>query len=283
MVSPLNSSAMNPAVANILATGAALRTSNAPAASSVPPALPTPVLSGDSSKLMMDMLNLMAEVAKVAVQAKQSMARGAAGATPAVGAAGSAAPVAASAANGATAGRNGAGGGRPKIVQIDDFTTDNTGFNHGREVGNAILSSSGGNANLEQIDVSGGGSRSGKIANALRQVVQRVQNGEQVDAINISQQDFGNSADAQEVRQLIDQLSAMGVPVAVAAGNNGPGAVNQLASNSGFVVESTGANSGRGNVRAEGRTTSFATANLVGRLAAAHAQGLSLNQIRQNL
>jgi hypothetical protein len=176
----------------------------------------------------------------------------------------------------------GGGAGRPKIVQIDDFSTDRNGFNHGQEIAKTLNSD--GNVDLQQYDVSRGGNRLTNISNALDDVIARVQNGETVDAINISLQDLDNSPISQQIRNKIDQLSSLGVPVAVAAGNGGPGARNALTTNTSFNVASTtngvrNNNSGVGNVQAEGRTTSFATANLARQLAEKHAQGYTSGQL----
>ncbi len=182
--------------------------------------------------------------------------------------------------------------GRLKIAQIDNFSTDNSGFNHGEEVAKTLRSGGNngelaGKVDLMQFDVSGG-NPTAKTAQALQSIVQQVRNGEQVDAVNISLQDFEASGNSAQVQSLISELKSLGVPVAVAAGNGGRGTTNQLGSNNAFVVESTtnGAvnnSSGQGNIRAEGRTTSFATANLTPLLAAQKASGLSVDQIKSML
>lgn len=178
-----------------------------------------------------------------------------------------------------------ASGGKPVIAQIDNFTPDDTGFNHGAEVGQE-LSKNG--ATVERFDISGQGDSAQKISSALDQVIQKVKSGQQIDAVNLSQQDFENGQNEAAVRNKIEQLSALGVPVAVAAGNNGPNQTNQLTTASSFNVASktngvVNADSGVGNVQAEGRTTSFATANLTTQLAAQHANGLSAQQMFNQL
>jgi len=174
--------------------------------------------------------------------------------------------------------------GKPlNIVQIDDFSTDKTGFNHGQEIANTL--SQDGNANIQKYDISKGGNRLQNISNALDDVIAKAQNGESIDAVNLSQQDLDdNSPIAQEIRSKIDTLSSLGVPVAVAAGNGGPGKTNSLAGRNSFNVASTtngavNGDSGRGNVTAEGRTTSFATANFALQLAEMHAQGYTSGQL----
>jgi hypothetical protein len=168
------------------------------------------------------------------------------------------------------------GGRPPRIAQIDDFTTDNTGFNHGAEVAKTLNPD--GKTNLLQMNIGGGGDRLTHISNALDNVIARVKKGETIDAVNLSQQDFSNGPQAAQIRAKIDQLSTLGVPVAVAAGNNGPNQHNDLISNKAFSVESTtngqvNSDSGIGNVQAEGRTTSFATANFARQIALKHAAG----------
>ncbi len=160
------------------------------------------------------------------------------------------------------------------VAEIDDFTTDNTGFNHGAEIANTLNPD--GSVNVLKFNIGGSGDRLAKIANSLDTVIARVKNGETIDAVNLSQQDFSNSPETAQVRAKIDELAALGVPVAVAAGNNGPSQHNSLISNKAFAVQSAtnglaNPNSGLGNVTAEGRTTSFATANFTRQLAFSRA------------
>lgn len=180
--------------------------------------------------------------------------------------------------------------GRLKIAVIDSFVTQSNGFNHGEEI-SRILKSGGSDASLAgkidllQFDVNRGSNRTDGIADALEDVIRRVQNGEKIDAVNISQQDFTADADTQRVQEAINRLKELNVPVAVAAGNEGAGAVNQLANNNAFVVSSTtngllNSSSGLGNIRAEGRSTSFATANAAPILAKLKASGLSVDRIK---
>lgn len=190
----------------------------------------------------------------------------------------------------APASSGGASGSKPNIVVIDSFS--GSGASHGNEIVNTILQ--GGPANIQKFDLGDSSNNQATyentISNALDQVIKQVQSGQKVDAVNLSQQIGGGPDDAttQKIRQQIQQLSALGVPVDVAAGNNGPNTKNLLADNSGFVVES-GTNgkinrdSGIGNILENAPTTSFATAELTGKVAALKASGLSLDQIKQQL
>jgi hypothetical protein len=172
------------------------------------------------------------------------------------------------------------------IKQIDTFVPDATGFNHGLEVGRALAAGGGdpslaGKIDLQQYNVAGNIEQG--TLNALRDIEQQVRSGKRVDAVNISLQDNANNATTQQIRQSIERLSTLGVPVVVAAGNNGPGQVNTLASNSAFVVRSAtngrvNASSGQGNIVAEGRTTSFAAANLTPLLASRNAMARQANR-----
>lgn len=171
----------------------------------------------------------------------------------------------------------GASNGALKIVQIDDFSSA-----HGQEIANTLTQD--GDVSLEQYDISKGGNRLANISSSLDDLITRARNGEKIDAVNISQQNFDNSSLSNEVRRKIELLSDLGVPVAVAAGNGGPNQQNGLAANNSFNVASTtngvrNRDSGLGNVSAEGQTTSFATANMATQLARLHAQGYSNGQI----
>jgi hypothetical protein len=182
-----------------------------------------------------------------------------------------------------------AGNGRLTIAQIDSFT----GTTHGQEIANVLKNGGGdsslaGKVDLIQFDIAKNGNTSQNINDALQSVIQQVQSGTKIDAVNMSLQDFQASATSKQTSALVDQLAALGVPVAVAAGNSGPGQVNQLEGNNSFNVQSAtngqiNATSGKGNVTANGQTTSFATANLAPVLAAKHAQGLSVAQIRASV
>jgi hypothetical protein len=210
--------------------------------------------------------------------------------TPAPAAAATTAASGAAGTTATSAGTAGASTGRLRIAQIDTFT----GSTHGQEIANTLRSGGGdpslaGKIDLLQFDIANGnGGTSQNINNALQNIVQRVQSGEQIDAVNMSLQDFSNGAQEQQTRALVDQLAALGVPVAIAAGNNGPNQQNQLGGANTFNVQSAtngqiNATSGRGNVTADGQTTSFAAANLAPVLAAKKAQGQTIGQIRASL
>lgn len=168
--------------------------------------------------------------------------------------------------------------GKPlNVVAIDDFSSP-----HGQEIVSTLAQ--GGDVEVQQYDISRGGNRLANISSSLDDVIERARNGETIDAVNLSQQDFGNSSLDNEIRRKIELLSDMDIPVAVAAGNGGNGRLNGLNSNSSFNVASTtngvlNRSSGLGNVAVEGQTTSFATANLTSQLARMHSQGYSNGQI----
>jgi hypothetical protein len=185
--------------------------------------------------------------------------------------------------------------GRVRVAVIDDFAT-----NHGQEIDGIIRSggatASGavqGGTGVETIrfNINNGGNRTRNIANSLDQIAGLAAQGQQFDAINISQQDFSNSADAAAVREKIDLLQRQfGIPVVVAAGNNANGVRNALAGSAAFVVENSvvgsdfrSQGSGVGNVRSEGRFTSQAAANVTARVAQLRELGYSFSQIQQFL
>lgn len=190
--------------------------------------------------------------------------------------------------------------GAVRVAVIDDFTTDGSGFNHGNEIDGIIRSGGAGTAGAVQdgsgvdtvrFNINNGGNRTRNIANSLDQIAQLAAQGQHFDAVNISQQDFANDADTAAVRQKIDLLQRQfGIPVVVAAGNNGQGVRNALAGSAAFVVENSvgGSNarangSGGGNVRSEGRFTSQAAANVSARVAQLSEMGFSFAQIQQFL
>lgn len=190
--------------------------------------------------------------------------------------------------------------GAVRVAVIDDFTTDRNGFNHGNEIDGIIRSGGAGTSGSVQdgsgvdtvrFNINNGGSRTRNIANSLDQIAQLAAQGQHFDAVNISQQDFANDADTAAVREKIDLLQRQfGIPVVVAAGNNGQGVRNALAGSAAFVVENSvgGSNarangSGAGNVRSEGRFTSQAAANVSARVAQLSEMGFSFAQIQQFL
>jgi hypothetical protein len=180
------------------------------------------------------------------------------------------------------------------VAQLDTFFTDNTGFNHGRDIAATIRQGGAtpqlaGDIDLLQYRVDGNGplaaTMANNTANALQDVVKRVKNGQDIDAVNMSLQDFNPSAGAGQVRSLVQQLIQMNVPVLVAAGNAGPQMVNQLTTPSALVVQSAtngrrNANSGIGSIQGESSSTSFATAGLSPRIAAMANSGMTVQQIK---
>ena len=170
---------------------------------------------------------------------------------------------------------------------IDSFS-DST---HGNEIASSLLRGGAdaglsGKVQLEKFDVRGGSV--GQINTHLESIIQKVLNGETIDAVNISQQALNSTPETSRTSQLIEQLSALGIPVAVAAGNGGSNAHNYLTGKQSFNVSSANqgvlnATSGRGNIISEGMTTSFATANLAPLLALRHRLGLSNQAMRNEL
>ena len=174
--------------------------------------------------------------------------------------------------------------GGPTVAVLDDFSKAGS---HGDEIA-AIIQ--GGGVNAAKFNIAGGGDLAGNIANSLGDVIGRVQKGQQVDAVNLSQQMFQASGSSEAVQQRIAQLQAMGVPVVVAAGNGGPGQQNTLARGAAFQVENSGRGSegrangsGAGNIRSEGAFTSQAAANVSVQAAKAHASGQNVQQIQQTV
>lgn len=186
--------------------------------------------------------------------------------------------------------------GKTRVVLIDDFVTDETGYNHGEHMDriiknggtttSGILQGSAGEIETVRININDGGNRNLNIASALDQVATRAADGEEFDAVNLSQQEFADSEDAALVRDRIDLLqNEFGIPVVVAAGNNGD-ATNTLSGSAAFVVENSRAGvetraegSGSGNLRSEGYFTSQATANVTPRVAQLRERGYSIQQI----
>jgi hypothetical protein len=180
------------------------------------------------------------------------------------------------------------------VAQIDSFVPDSQNFNHGQEIAKTMNAggadpSLAGKITILRYSVDGNGTLAqtlpSKTADALQDIVNRVKAGQDIDAVNISLQDFVPSTDADRARTLIRQLAQMNVAVDVAAGNGGPTQVNQLATPDAFVVQSStngklNATSSLGNITAEASTTSFSTANLTPRIAAMMNSGMTLNQVR---
>lgn len=189
---------------------------------------------------------------------------------------------------------------RLKIAVIDNFNPDSDplyqGFgSHGDYISNQIRSGGAdprlaGRIDLLQYDAGTPGQGAGdtsteKIKNALMDVYNRAQNGEDIDAVNLSQASFGESQNNAEIRQLLEDLRGMNIPVSVAAGNSGAQEQNFMASNGQFEVEAARngqrvERSGLGNIQEEGEYTSFAAADLTPLLAARNDQGLSIDEMK---
>ena len=181
-----------------------------------------------------------------------------------------------------------AGDGVVRVAVIDDFVAEQGGFNHGENI-DGIITSNG--AQTVRFNIDNGGNRNQNMAAALQQIAARAANGEQFDAVNISQQDFQANGNTEAVNRGIQLLqNNFGIPVVVAAGNNGANNANVLASGAAFVVENSALGqegraetSGVGNIRSEGEFTSQATANVSARVAQLKEQGLSPQQIQAAL
>jgi len=172
----------------------------------------------------------------------------------------------------------------PRVAVIDNFEDDGTGFNHGAEMDNTIAA--GGAVGTLDINMANmNGSVEQRIDAALKDVLARKQAGEDIDVVNLSQFVGNRSATTESIRQTMDQLGALGVPVVVAAGNFGPNERNVLGDSANAIVVENVVNgavsnqSGQGNAQFNGRTTSFATAGLSSQIAQRLAQGQSLAQI----
>src|SRR5690606_18272449 len=121
-------------------------------------------------------------------------------------------------------------GGRTRVAVIDDFQSG-----HGFRM-EQTLNQSGADTLRFNVNVPGA-NRTTMIANALQDVAARLDRGEDVDAISLSQQDFGAGPDTARIQQLMQYIQQRhGVPVIVAAGNAGPGARNQLANGAALVA-----------------------------------------------
>ncbi|MEM0951758.1 MAG: hypothetical protein AAGI66_06410 [Cyanobacteria bacterium P01_H01_bin.74] len=170
----------------------------------------------------------------------------------------------------------------PVVVQIDDYVTDPDGFNHGALVSSFINPDGG--VDLLRYNIDDGGNRTLNIATGLAEIITAVQNGGQVNAVHIPQYDPSNNFLTQMVRERADQLSALGVPVVIAAGNNGVNGVNRLPGDATFEVMNLvngqiDVNSGRGNLAFEGRSTSLSSASAAREIAELDFQGFGSTQI----
>ena len=175
----------------------------------------------------------------------------------------------------------------PVVAVIDDFVAGQGGYNHGQEIA-GIIERDG--VATQRFNINDGNSREQNILRALDQVLAQAQAGQRVDAVNLSQASFQNSPLTAAIQQRIQALEGAGIPVVVAAGGNGANQANQLGRGASFVVENSGfgsefrANdSGLGNIRAEGRFTSQATASVAAKVARLRHQGLSTGQTAAQL
>jgi len=191
-----------------------------------------------------------------------------------------------------------------RIHAIDIYTPDprDSGFNHG-ETNARKLEAGGGepllagairvhryNVGFPEGDMlAQTDAWAAKIAAVLdRLILLAEEDADAVDAVNISLQDFDETPHTVLVRMKSLQLLAMGIPVAVAAGNQGPNMANTLASEEVFVVQATEngklrPESGPGNVRAEGGSTSYAVTAVTPLLARYKTQGYSIEAMRERL
>jgi hypothetical protein len=173
--------------------------------------------------------------------------------------------------------------GTLNIAALDDFT----GSSHGDNIAKTLENGGGdaglaGKVNVQKFNISNGSTS--QINDSLKQIIAQVKNGGSIDAVNISQQALNSTSDTTLTSQLVDQLAAMDIPVAIAAGNGGPQKHNYLEGNNTFNVSSStngqvNASSGEGNVVADGETTSQATANLSPILALRHRLGMTNQEI----
>ncbi|MGE0495641.1 MAG: LysM peptidoglycan-binding domain-containing protein [Vulcanimicrobiota bacterium] len=190
----------------------------------------------------------------------------------------------------AWAGFGGAPDGQVRVAVIDDWTPEENGFNHGANI-DGIIRAGGQGIETIQFDLNDPAGRNVGIENALDQIASRAAQGEQFDAVNISQQDFVRTGQTEQLAQTIEALQdVFGIPVVVAAGNGGANANNLLAETAAFRVENSdfgseqrAATSGTGNIRSEGEFTSQATANVTSRVAQLRESGLSIEGIRTQL
>lgn len=140
----------------------------------------------------------------------------------------------------------------PKIAVIDDFNGT-----HGPQVINNIQAGAGGRAlDIQQFGLNPQASTAQyeqQMIGHLQTILNRVKNGEKFDAVNISQASTADSPGSQQIRNLIGQITTLGVPVMIAAGNDGR--QNQLIGPGATVIPPSG-----------GLTSSFAAAQRTGSL-----------------
>ncbi len=162
--------------------------------------------------------------------------------------------------------------GRPVVAVLDDFNSS-----HGGEIAGIIQR---GGADTLNLNVNNGGDRVAGISAGLDNVLARLEKGQSIDAVNLSQQALSDGMENEQVRQKIQEIQSRGVPVVVAAGNGGN---NTLARGAAFSVSNGSSNSGQGNIQAQGAQTSQATASVAAEAAKLHKQGASITQTQQQL
>lgn len=200
------------------------------------------------------------------------------------------------------------------IFVIDDFlaspnqasATDATkGFNHGQTVSNIIRS--GGitpiatnNLNVQDVNINiPNVDRAKAISDALDKIIKDVKaNPASVDAVNLSQASAGTDAGTKLIQQKIKELQDLGVPVLIAAGNNGINTPNTLAPTGAIVVQAADSNgntladSGPGTIKVNApdavdttrnRQTSFATPEIAAFVAEMRMMGGNLDMIKSML
>ena len=205
-----------------------------------------------------------------------------------------------------------------QIAVIDNFnpvlpeeaaTSADMYFNHGETVCNMLLSGGADPSLQSRIALSkwNVGAPAGQmpdevdawvaeIAAALAEVLSLVEKQpDSVDVVCLAQQCPMETTHTVQVRELMNQLMALGVPVVVAAGNQsdcyaGCADVtpNYLAPSEAFIVQATQhgnlLNSSKpGNVSAEGRSTSFSAPAIVPLAGDYKVLGLDVNTIRQKM
>jgi hypothetical protein len=229
--------------------------------------------------------DIACQILMVVMQMMISALESSSGGSPPVGGK----PALGGAASGSPAGSSAtptAPGGNPVIAQIDDFVPNETGFNHGAKIAEKLNLD--GNTSLLQynINTAPGVDKTANIATSLDQVIAAVQSGQKIDAVHIPQYDPNESAATQAIREKTDVLATKyGVPVVIAAGNNGPQGVNKIVSPNAFEVVNVqngqiNPMSGIGNINfQEGMSTSFASAGAAREIAKLKNQGLTIPQI----
>ena len=174
--------------------------------------------------------------------------------------------------------------GRPRVAVIDDFNGS-----HGKSMANAIRMAG---ADALEVNVAEGAKkRTTSIADALQNLSARLDRGERIDAVNLSQQAFQDSPDAERIQQAIKYIQARhGVPVVVAAGNSGPDKTNVLSRGAALVAENavrgtdkTSTKSGKGNILQEASSTSMATALVSAQAAILHRRGWGVKNVVSQL